>query len=152
MSNTEHMLSLPHGWAESDILLLLSSHFLLSRLHHIDANKDFSETSRICAKCVKFLRAIFPYASLLCVTLPDKCSLDEKNWTQHLGFRTKPWQLLQRITVFQCKAWKMEGTRTMMPELGLRRRGKNSRGAAAAKRRKRASLQERLTLVASPKP
>ena len=100
----------------------------------------------------KFSCAIFPHSTLVCKTFPDKRSLDEKNWTHHLVFGTEPWQMLQRRTVFQCTARKMEGMRTMMPELGLRRRGKNSRGAAAAKRRKRASPQERLTLVASPKP
>jgi hypothetical protein len=34
------VLSLSHGWAESNILLLLSSHFLLSRLHNIDDSKQ----------------------------------------------------------------------------------------------------------------
>jgi len=145
------MLSLPHGWAESDILFLLSSHFLLSRLHHIDANKDFSETSRICAICAKFPCAVFPHSSLVCKTFPDKRSLDgKKTEPAILSSELNRGKCYKEELFFNARLKKMEGMRTMMPELGLRRRGKNSRGAAAAKRRKRASPQERLTPCSEP--
>lgn len=134
MGNTEHVLSLSHGWAESNILLLLSSHFLLSRLHHIDANKDFSETSRICAICAKFPCAIFPHSSLVCKTFPDKRSLDGKNtilsselnpgkcYKEELFFnaRLKRW----RECVPWCRSWGCEGGARIREELLQQNAGK----------------------------